>query len=509
MGQIFVYDEWPTAVDTNGLCGPLTPTSAKYAAAKNGEMELTIDHPIDEWGKWACLEPGNLIRADIPMRTSPLIAYSAMTYMVNPTRYVVASGASRSARSVMSAAPYNLGGVTATPFRLCVIDVGEPVYVVQTVVSWCNIVWAGGRGWILASALSSSGTTTLSDNRADTEIALPSPRTRMQLFRIYRVSLSDKGVQVNARHVSYDIMGARVTWTNVDPNGDLAMSGLFANANWPSVAEHVWTADFNNLSDQVYTFEGWERIGAIETLLAPSNSISAYWNAAILRDNWTFTCIHDPEYASGYVIEYAKNLRGVTYDTDVTDVQSALIPVGQTYKGKPLIVPTGTYTVDGANISVTDGVVRSANDTYPIPHVGVLDLGAGVKAAGTTSTYLNAAYVKLIRAALKEFADKQCDLPPVTLNVDFIHLGDTAEYAQYRDLQKLFLYDTIRIKHPPLGIDVTTQANRIVWDCLTERYDSIELGSVRKNYARSKLAGWMVPGYDSLKSYVSTIAGLI
>ena len=29
MGQLYVYDPWPTAVDTMGLCGPLTPTKTK------------------------------------------------------------------------------------------------------------------------------------------------------------------------------------------------------------------------------------------------------------------------------------------------------------------------------------------------------------------------------------------------------------------------------------------------------------------------------------------------
>lgn len=509
MGQLYVFEPWPTAVDTMGLCGPLVSTSAKYSASGNGEMELIIDHPIDQWDKWACLEPGNLIRADVPMRTTPLIESGSWTYKSDPTKYIVKESATRAERSVMSAPPYYRDGVVPTPIRLGVLSAGEIVYVTKTAFSWSAIVWGGGRGWILTTSLESAGTTTLSSARDATEIALPSPRTRSQLFRIYKVQLSDKGVQASARHVSYDIMGALTTYAPTAATCNIALSNVFLGTWWGAVPGHVWVDYYGNITEPTIDLAGWARAGQIEAMIAPSNSIAAYWNAAVLRDNWTYTFISDPEYASGYVIEYGKNLRGVTCETDVSDVQSALIPVGQTSKGKPLIIPDGTYTVDGIATTVYAGVVQSANDTHPVPHVGVLDLGASVKATGTSSSALNAAYTKMIRAARKKFADEKCDLPPVTLGVNFLNLGDTAEYAQYRDLQKLFLYDTVRVKHPRLGIDVTTHVNKIEWDCLLDRYNSIELGSVRKNYARTRVASWQVPGLETLSAYVDTISSAI
>jgi phage minor structural protein len=201
---------------------------------------------------------------------------------------------------------------------------------------------------------------------------------------------------------------------------------------------------------------------------------------------------------------------GVDYSEDETDVIAKIVPVGQTVKGKPLRVPTNTYTIDGHYINVVDGLVPSPNASlYSIPHCAILDKGAAIKATGTASGALAVAYEKLIRAALAKFSEEQCDLPQITLNVDFLHLGDTAEYAQYKDLKKVFLYDTVRVRHPRLGIDVTTQVNKTAWDCLLDRYDSIELGSVRKSYARSRLASWQIPGLTSLQSYVDTISSLI
>ena len=174
-----------------------------------------------------------------------------------------------------------------------------------------------------------------------------------------------------------------------------------------------------------------------------------------------------------------------------------------------MTVPTGTYTVDGASIAVTSGVVSSPSYSYAVWHSYVLDLGSSIKAASTGSSDLTAAYVKMIRAALKKFTNEKCDLPQVTLTVDFLQLGQTEEYKQFRDLDKLFFLDTVRTRDKLLGIDVTTQLNKAEWDPVLERYDSIELGSVRKNYARSRLASWQVPGLTSLQSYVDTISSLI
>jgi hypothetical protein len=516
MGALYVYEPWPDAVDTLGLCGPLTPTKAVCVQERNGDFRLDIEHPIDDKGKWATLEPGNMIRANVPMRTVPLVQQASYAaYMSAPTRYIVKSGLSSADRSVMSG---RIGG-NPNPVRLAILNAGETVYITETPMSseWSGIAWKGGRGWMLNSALESAGTVTLGNTRAGTEVALPSPKSRPQLFRIYSISLSEDGVRAVARHVSYDIAGSLVSLSLEGMGGELNVIGPMLNIvegyALGAITDHVRAMWY--VKDKSYplsnsdSFGGWSRVGKIEALLGASNSVVACWKFAVLRDNWVYSAISDPEYASGYVIEYAKNLRGITCEVNTSDIQSALLPVGQTSKGKPLIIPDGTYTVDGVATTVTNGIISSANDNYPTPHIAAYDLGSAVKATGTTSGPLTAAYQKMIRAVRTKFADEQCDLPSITLNVDFLHLGDTAEYAQYRDLQKLFLYDTVRVKHPRLGIDVTTQVNKTEWDCILDRYNSIELGSVRRNYARSRVAPWQVPGLASLQSYVDTISGLI
>ena len=102
------------------------------------------------------------------------------------------------------------------------------------------------------------------------------------------------------------------------------------------------------------------------------------------------------------------------------------------------------------------------------------------------------ARVRMIREALAALAN-DADLPKVSLKVEFLSLGDTEEYAQYRSLEDVFLYDRVRVKHPGIQIDVLTEVNRVEFDCLNEEFLSIELGSVRQDMRKTAVASWQLP----------------
>ena len=86
-------------------------------------------------------------------------------------------------------------------------------------------------------------------------------------------------------------------------------------------------------------------------------------------------------------------------------------------------------------------------------------------------------YEEMRGAAQAEF-DKGCDLPTVTLKVDFINCADTEEYRQYGFLQNIFLGDAVRVLVKKLGISVSMRMTQYAYDCLTRRYTSVTLGTV-------------------------------
>ena len=94
-------------------------------------------------------------------------------------------------------------------------------------------------------------------------------------------------------------------------------------------------------------------------------------------------------------------------------------------------------------------------------------------------------------AAQAQFYDQYVDNARVTLDVDFLMLGDTEEYKQYKGLQTLNLYDTIRVAHPRLGIDTSAQVSAYEWDAITQRYTHITLGDIW-NYRSESIAGYEI-----------------
>jgi phage-related protein len=69
-------------------------------------------------------------------------------------------------------------------------------------------------------------------------------------------------------------------------------------------------------------------------------------------------------------------------------------------------------------------------------------------------------------------------------------LGDTEEYARYKALERLSLYDTVEIFHPDLGLSTAVQVKGYEWDALAQRYTKITLGDV---FDRARHT---VTGYD-------------
>lgn len=73
--MICVYPAACTDFSGNGL-GVVQPQSCTVTETLNGEWELTLVHPIDEYGKWTRLSEGNILRAPVPAAMTPRIRIS-------------------------------------------------------------------------------------------------------------------------------------------------------------------------------------------------------------------------------------------------------------------------------------------------------------------------------------------------------------------------------------------------------------------------------------------------
>ena len=68
--MICVYTPDCTDFSGNGI-GPVSPLSCTVTETLNGEWELTLEHPLDDAGKWRRLVEGCILRAPVPAAMTP------------------------------------------------------------------------------------------------------------------------------------------------------------------------------------------------------------------------------------------------------------------------------------------------------------------------------------------------------------------------------------------------------------------------------------------------------
>ena len=98
-----------------------------------------------------------------------------------------------------------------------------------------------------------------------------------------------------------------------------------------------------------------------------------------------------------------------------------------------------------------------------------------------------------LRTAAKAEYDKGCDLPTVTLNVDFINCADTEEYRDYHLLQNIYLGDAVRVIAPRIGVAVSMRLTQYTYDCLKRKYTQLSLGTVAETLEGSMISSRQLP----------------
>lgn len=491
MADVFVYAPNADDYDCLGECGPLTPTKCAHMEEANGLSELEMEHPIDEVGRWSYLQDGYILKAEIPVRTCPEIADGALLTSIET--WHVKPGATKAQRYLYSKAT---GGK-----KKKLLAPGTVVFVTAKGANRYKARTGKYVGWIAIAAIEYELVQVIPDDPAAIEQVIPAWSVRPQLFRIYQSDLTDKSVKIKARHIFYDLLGNCTTYVANAPTCGQALDGILDNC---AVAHEI--VGYTNIADTRVGID-WTRTNPVDALLAPETGLLARWQAQLVRDDQDFYVLDDAGVNRGVRIAYGKNLLGVQCATDSTEIVTRIMPVGQTSKGQPLLLAAGTYNVDGTNITIDASLtVPSAREgNYPVPHVYVYDLGDQVKAAGTKAAQITAARVAMIRAALEKYEKEEVDLPEVSLKVDFLNLGDTAEYAQYARLEDVYLYDNVRVLHPKIGVDVLTEVKRVQYDCLRGRFESIELGAVRRDMSRMAIATWQLGAIPGQKILYNTV----
>ena len=339
-------------------------------------------------------------------------------------------------------------------------------------------------GYIKKSTFDALNVTTVSipATFAGLESEAISPRLTYQLFRIYEVEENEDYVEVKARHVWYDNLKNYTLWEVPKANQDTDYTAAAVCRNILSNALSYTPSRV--ASDCTDTKKGsefdYKQKNLVEAFLDPDKGVCAKFGLSLLRDNWDFYCLKEVGYNRGFIVENGKNLLGVERTESIENLVTRCAPVGKDSKG---------------NIVWLDYQSKKYVDSqyigdYACPFVEIYDTGLQIGKDGVTSQNIQE---KLLEAGQKRFTDDHVDVPEVEMTIEFLSLGDTEEYAQYRGLDKVYLYDILTIHDTVRGYNYTAQVVGVEHDILTGMLVSVTIGKLNNWDGTRKIATWQVP----------------
>ena len=498
MSDIYVFGPNDSDNDYSsfGLVGAILPTEATFDEAGNGDSSVSITCPIDEFGRYASLVKGNILLCPVPVRTTPEIqngscVTTVWTYKVKPLDQLT----SKKQRTLYKKQKGSS--------RLKIMNAGDIVTVVlkPTSSSGSEERWKVkskyGTGWIIPDGFELI-TEKKIDNNANAIQEVQSPwSVQPQRFRIYEVEKTIDEVTVQARHISYDLLYNLTTYKS-DESVTLqtALDGVLNNC---VNSDHGFTAYTNVANEQAgLVYDGKNPIDA---MLDPEEGLCAKYKVNLIRDNDELFFLNDPGMNRGVKIAYGKNMTGVTYTQSDDQVSTRIMPVGENKDGTPLYLsdnPSERF-VDSNNIN-----------NYPVIHVYRLDCDnckVGQKDSNGSKVTVAVARARMRKQA-EDLLKTGVDNPTIKMEVEFVNLGDTEEYNQFKNLENCFLYDYLIIQHGKQDINVTAQIQEIEWDILTDTMKKVTIGTVGETLANMGITTWQIPvGFSGSKIANGTLGG--
>lgn len=320
-------------------------------------------------------------------------------------------------------------------------------------------------------------------------ITAPTPRG-VQPFRVYRITKTLQGIKAYARHIFYDLANALlldVRPTNTNVNG--ALQSIINAVGWSGWS---YLSDITELRTAYYI-----RKNPVEAIIGADNSILNVWGGNLVR-NGKEVRINASGVDRGYEIRLGKNLIGIEDDSDDSNLVTRLYPtfernqviygIPEGYVDSPLVGIYPTPIAKEIRVALTD-------EQKELPDADIYDI-------------------------LRDFCNKlysvdNVDKPVVNYKIDFVQLAKVSRMAQERKytyagleqltyatiqtltygelqsvnvieqftdlLEKVDLYDTVRVNVKELDIDLQARVISYRYDCLGERYAKIELGGFKNS----------------------------
>ena len=298
-------------------------------------------------------------------------------------------------------------------------------------------------------------------------ISAPTFQSDHQLFRVDKCVKTDSSVEVTAYPIFFDsaddcfLMDTRPT----NQNGQNALNIMTQGSKYSGESDITTggTAYFvrRNLMDAI---NGEDSPTFIQT-----------WGGEILYDN--FKVIINERIGGDYGVEirYGKNMDGLSYTVDMSDVVTRIVPIA--YNGR--MMSGDTPWVDSENI-----------DKYAKKYIREVKFEDVKLAEDASDSEDDNIIICADQTALDAALTQKCkdmyaagaDLPAVTIEVTMIDLAKTEQYKDFENLVTVGLGDAVHCYNYKLGITTDARVIKLTWDCIRNQAGEMTLGDYEYNY---------------------------
>lgn len=279
-----------------------------------------------------------------------------------------------------------------------------------------------------------------------------------QAFRVYKITKPINGIfKVYAQHISYQLSFIPCMPFSVLASASACndtLQGLKTNA--------VESCPFSFITD-LTTVASYiqEAPASIRSRLGGvAGSVLDQFGGEFDWDNYTVSLLaHRGVTVPQVTLRYGKNITDLDQEENIADTITGIVPYWQSSDGE-------------TTVTLPEKVINSPYAaSYPFKRTVPYDFSQAFEEEPTQAqlrakaqAYMNAAGV---------------GIPKVSIKLSFVELADTEEYKDIAPMQQVHLCDNVSVFFEKLNISTTAEIVKYVYDVLLERYDSVEIGSLR------------------------------
>ena len=286
-----------------------------------------------------------------------------------------------------------------------------------------------------------------------------------QAFRIWNVKKDMQKITILAKHIFFDLSFNFLS--DVYPKNLTAQGALSWLINHAAVE-----TNFNVSGNCTETTSGrYVRKTVIDAIFNEDNALLKRFGGELSYNNYNITVHEHRGTNANFSIRYKKNLTGIDFNLDFSNVATRIVPIG--FDG--ITIPS-TYVESGK-------VSNYFTPLYKTYEFSDIKYDPDDEEAYHTMAEAQAALTN----AANDLFTKGVDLPQISISVNFVELSKCTEYSNYSNLESVNLGDTIDVIIPELNINTTARVNKTVYDCILERYITLDIGSAKQSVTRAQI----------------------